>query len=280
MRALGLLVAVVLLCVSAPARSDTARLRASAHPCQAVRRRRARLPRVTLAERRQIVHRHARASAGEIRRWLALSPPPLVLRTGGVSTPFSVTPLDELEGTFDEAALAVVARALAYRDGATHPIHPRLVSLLYGAVQHFRVPYVNVVSGFRSNNPTSRHGQGRAVDFALPGVSDVRLAAWLRPRGFVGVGIYPTSGFVHLDVRARSYYWRDLSGPRERNRERRILAALGPRHDRDALARGVQPVPDLSVSDVESESAPEVEVPEVEIQLESDRDHALDAGVP
>ena len=32
--------------------------------------------------------------------------------------------------------------------------------------------------------------------------------------GFVGVGVYPVSGFVHLDVRERSYFWVDTSGPR------------------------------------------------------------------
>jgi len=158
------------------------------------------------------------------------------------------------------------------------PTRSILVSLVYGAVRHFRVPYVNVVSGYRSGNPTSRHGQGRAIDFVLPGIADVRLAAWLRLQGFVGVGIYPTSGFVHLDVRARSYYWRDVSGPRERNHERPILRALASRHDREARARGAEPVPDLpraSSGDAESDV-------EVEIQLESDRDptDAPDGGVP
>ena len=270
MRVLVVSMALVMLASSVPGDASALGL---APTCQA-RRRRPRLPRVTAAERRQIRGRHAAAPASETRRWLATTPPPLVLRSSSAPTPFTLTPIDPDAGTFDEAALDAVARALAYRDGTMHPIHPRLVSLVYGAVRHFRVPYVNVVSGYRSGNPSSRHGQGRAIDFALPGVSDVRLAAWLRPRGFVGVGIYPTSGFVHLDVRARSYYWRDLTGPRERSRERQILAALGPRHDRDALARGVEPVPDVESSRVDDDDGVEVE-----IQLESDRDES-DAGVP
>ena len=44
--------------------------------------------------------------------------------------------------------------------------------------------------------------------------------------GFVGVGIYPTSQFVHVDVRPRSYFWIDNSGPGKRNRERGILPEL------------------------------------------------------
>jgi hypothetical protein len=83
------------------------------------------------------------------------------------------------------------------------------------------------------------------VDLVLPGVPDRRLAAYLRPQGFVGVGIYPTSGFVHLDVRARSYFWSDSSAPGQRNRERRILRTLGPRFDRVARSLGAEPVPDV-----------------------------------
>jgi len=220
--------------------------------CQSTSRRRSRRPRVTAAERRAISHRHAAASAAEVRRWLAMSPPPLVLRVAGAADPFSVVP--DAAGEFDAIALAVVQRALAYRrDGSTHAIHPRLVALVYAAVRQFHAPYVNVVSGYRSGNPTSRHGQGRAIDLVLPGIGDTRLAAWLRAQGFVGVGIYPTSGFVHLDVRARSYFWRDTSGPSEPSHERPMLARLAARYDRDARSRGVEAVPDVSASESESE---------------------------
>jgi hypothetical protein len=156
-------------------------------------------------------------------------------------------------GGFDEGSLALAQRAFASReDGAEHPVHPRLLDLVYRAVRHFRVPYVTVVSGYRSGNPRSRHGQGRAIDLALPGVADRRLAAFLRPQGFVGVGIYPTSGFVHLDVRARSYFWSDVSGPGQRNRERPILRNLARRFDRIARALGAEPT-------VDHPDAPEVE---------------------
>lgn len=215
-----------------------------------------RRPAVTLAERRAIRRRHVRATIGDLRRWLATRPPALDLRPLSALTPFLMMPTDD-QGAFGPAALDVAEHALAYHDGTTHPIHPRLMTLVYAAVRHFRVPYVHVISGYRSGSTTSRHGLGRAIDFVLPGVSDTRLAAWLRPQGYVGVGIYPTSGFVHLDVRAHSYFWRDASGPSQRNRERPILRALAPRYDREARARGVEPVPDLHMS--ESEPGPEIE---------------------
>ena len=34
----------------------------------------------------------------------------------------------------------------------------------------------------------------------VPGVKDEEVAKYARQTGFVGVGIYPTSGFVHVDV--------------------------------------------------------------------------------
>lgn len=250
MRALVFALVVAVIATSAPASSAPEDVASSS--CQA-RRRRARRPRITPAQRRAAARRHVRASSTEIRRWAAGTPPVLELRPVGAPTPFVLTPLDDA-GTLDAAALAIAEQALAYRvDGSTHPIHPRLLALVYAAVRHFRVPYVHVVSGYRSGNPSSRHGQGRAIDFVLPGVSDARLAGWLRPQGFVGVGIYPTSGFVHLDVRGRSYFWRDASGPSERNREWPILRALGPRYDRAARARGVEPVPDERTIESESE---------------------------
>ena len=46
----------------------------------------------------------------------------------------------------------------------------------------------------------SLHTRGQAVDFRLPGVSTRRVRDWLLRRRAFGVGYYPDSGFVHLDV--------------------------------------------------------------------------------
>jgi hypothetical protein len=216
---------------------------------------------VTAAQRRQIRRWHARPSRSEVQVWLRRDPPPLVFRALHLPQRFELVPTS-LQGGFDEQDLALAQRAFAYReDGAEHPIHPRLIELVYRAVRHFRAPYVTVVSGYRSGNARSRHGQGRAIDLVLPGVPDRRLAAYLRPQGFVGVGIYPNSGFVHLDVRARSYFWSDASGPGQRNRERPILRTLGPRFDRIARALGAEPIEDHP-------DAPDVESPTEESPTE------------
>jgi hypothetical protein len=156
----------------------------------------------------------------------------------------TLTPLTD-DGGFEADDLALAARALAHHeDGSEHPIEPRLIELVYRASRHFRAPWVVVVSGYRPGRATSRHSHGRAIDFVLPGVSDRRLAAWARTLGFVGVGIYPVSGFVHLDVRERSYFWSDGSGPSEPNRERPMLRSSWARADRDARRAGVVPTSD------------------------------------
>jgi uncharacterized protein YcbK (DUF882 family) len=157
------------------------------------------------------------------------------------------------EGTFDASALATAREAFrdVRRDGATGDVHPRVLELVYRAVNHFETPFVHLVSGFRTTRSTSRHNQGRAIDMVLPGVPDTRLAAYLREQGFVGVGIYPTSGFVHLDVRSRSRYWRDFSPPGARSRTRPMLGGAVFRNDARARRRGELVVEDIGDADDE-----------------------------
>ena len=140
------------------------------------------------------------------------------------------------------------------------PYLPRLLELIYRAVKRFRAPYVIVVSGYRDARATSRHAHGRAADIVLPGVSDRRLAAYFRRQGFVGVGLYPVSGFVHLDVRSRSFFWIDRSGPGRPSRLRPVLRKHTHRMDRRALRRGEAPVEDLAgASDIEAPAPDEDE---------------------
>lgn len=75
---------------------------------------------------------------------------------------------------------------------------------------------IEIVSGYRSNErASSRHNQARAVDIRVVGISRERLRDFARSLDNTGVGYYPNSVFVHLDVRDRSAYWVDRSGPGE-----------------------------------------------------------------
>jgi uncharacterized protein YcbK (DUF882 family) len=103
-----------------------------------------------------------------------------------------------------------------------HKMDPRLMKLLYTTGHHWPGRRLEVVSGYRhpdvAKNPHSPHMKGLACDFRVEGVKTAELRDYLR-RTFdkVGVGYYPNSTFVHLDVRKdRSAFWIDYSGPGER----------------------------------------------------------------
>jgi uncharacterized protein YcbK (DUF882 family) len=108
-----------------------------------------------------------------------------------------------------------------HHTGKEHKIDPRLVRLVYQTGRHWPGKRVEIVSGYRhptaARNPKSPHMKGLACDFRIRGVSREALRDYVR-RTFknVGVGYYPNSSFVHLDVRkGQSAYWVDLSGPGE-----------------------------------------------------------------
>ena len=98
--------------------------------------------------------------------------------------------------------------------GETKEMDVRLVDLLYRLRQDLAAPTpFHIVCGYRSpqtnaalrrGNPgvaaRSLHMTGQAVDIRLPGVplAALRRAALALKAG--GVGYYPQSGFIHLDV--------------------------------------------------------------------------------
>ncbi len=108
-----------------------------------------------------------------------------------------------------------------HQTGATHKMDPRLAHLLYQTARHYEGHRFEVVSGYRhpkvARNPRSPHKQGLACDFRLAGIPNAALRDYLRKAyDHVGVGYYPNSVFVHLDVRKNggpSAFWIDYSGP-------------------------------------------------------------------
>jgi uncharacterized protein YcbK (DUF882 family) len=121
------------------------------------------------------------------------------------------------EGTYLSEALSEVNHILRdFRTGDIHPIAPQLLDLLAGVRANLetREP-VSVISGYRSpiTNAMLRsehehsgvaaqslHMQGMAIDIRIAGRSLPALhSAALAMRGG-GVGYYPVSDFVHVDV--------------------------------------------------------------------------------
>jgi uncharacterized protein YcbK (DUF882 family) len=154
------------------------------------------------------------------------------------------------DGGFDSIDLDRVGHLLRAMGGDEHPIDPRTLGLVYRLESHFEVAEIRVVSGYRVPRRGSRsnHGKGRAMDLVLPGIPDEEVARFAREMGFVGVGVYPTSQFVHVDIRPRSYFWVDYSGPHMKNRESGILGDLAAKSDAAALARGQTAIEPFAVA--------------------------------
>jgi uncharacterized protein YcbK (DUF882 family) len=88
-----------------------------------------------------------------------------------------------------------------------------LVGFVVAAAKHFRVDMASIVSGFRHPKYNlmlrkkghqvardSQHTHGNAIDFFLPNVTTAELHAWAKAQRAGGVGLYLTSGFVHMDT--------------------------------------------------------------------------------
>jgi uncharacterized protein YcbK (DUF882 family) len=108
----------------------------------------------------------------------------------------------------------------SWRTGSRETIDQQLIRLLVRVSDHFGGRPVRIVSGYRpwsatQYTPHSRHNLGQAVDFSIPGVPNSVVRDYCRSLGKVGVGYYPNSSFVHLDVRETKTYWVDYSGPGE-----------------------------------------------------------------
>lgn len=102
------------------------------------------------------------------------------------------------------------------RTGRTHELHPDLGRRLIQVGRRFNRP-VYVVSGYRAvvvrGHRRSYHLRGMAADIYVPGVSPRAIRDFAVGRRFGGIGYYPNSGFVHLDVRQERFWWVDYSEP-------------------------------------------------------------------
>ncbi len=117
---------------------------------------------------------------------------------------------------YDQEALARLSQYLRdHRTGEIHEYDPRVFDLLHDLTTKLGNPdlEIDVVCGYRtpwSNEFLRTHGHGvarhslhmqaMAIDIRVPGVPTERLrdAALALHRG--GVGYYPASNFVHVDV--------------------------------------------------------------------------------
>jgi uncharacterized protein YcbK (DUF882 family) len=119
------------------------------------------------------------------------------------------------KNTYLPDALRALSRLVRdHRTNEVHPIDPRLFDLLAGLQQKLgtREPF-QIVSGYRSPetndllrrlNPGvaehSYHCKGQATDVRYPGARLSHLHSAAVAMNCGGVGYYPSSDFVHVDV--------------------------------------------------------------------------------
>lgn len=124
------------------------------------------------------------------------------------------------DGSLDHASLAKLDemfRCLA--TGEIRAINPEVYEHLSRIQDHYEGKLIEMYSSFRyTDRSSSRHYHASAVDFKVPGVSiyDVKKFAETLDTGHMGLGIYPSGQFLHVDVRAPgepSFRWTDYSGP-------------------------------------------------------------------
>jgi hypothetical protein len=175
----------------------------------------------------------------------SLDLPPLVILRRHDGKRFVMTPRTDLGG-FDDQDLVTAREAFAWRkNNESHEIHPRLLDLLYRTARHFKAQHLILTSGYRPGRITSMHAHGRALDFQIPDVNCRKIAEHARGYGFVGVGLYPRTGSVHLDVREQSYFWISYAPRGVRWPEKGILKGLAKQMDREARTRGEGPTEPL-----------------------------------
>lgn len=124
------------------------------------------------------------------------------------------------DGSFDDEALARLDELFrCKRTGEIRAVDPRLYEQLSRIQDHFGGKQIELVSGFRfAERSSSRHYHASAMDIRITGVSIREMYAMAESLdgGGMGIGIYPRSGFIHVDYRAPgepSYRWTDYSGP-------------------------------------------------------------------
>jgi len=128
------------------------------------------------------------------------------------------------DGTFDDAALAKLDDMWRdTRTGDVRAVRAELYEHLSRICDHYPGRRIELVSGFRFHErDSSRHFHASAMDIRIKDVSIRELYNFAQTldvgvgnEGALGVGIYPTSQFIHVDFRAPgepSYRWTDWSG--------------------------------------------------------------------
>ena len=133
----------------------------------------------------------------------------------------SVNAVYWVQGQYIPEAKSAVDRVLRdHRTDEIKSIDPQLLDLLYAIGEELECPHpFNVISAYRSPATNaylrfmsrrvaehSLHMDGKAIDLRIPGWASHTVRRVAVDLGMGGVGYYPRSNFVHVDV-GRVRYW-------------------------------------------------------------------------
>jgi len=159
------------------------------------------------------------------------------------------------KGKVAQGAIEAISKLFG-ATGSRPRVDPRLIALLADVSEHFGGRPVRVVSGWRDHSyfEDSRHKHSQAVDFSIPGVPNTVLRDYVRRFRNCGVGYYPNSSFVHLDVRQSAAYWVDYAGPGEAPRTK-------PRPDRKHAVAATEPSGPIEEAGADNDERPSAAPP-------------------
>lgn len=127
-------------------------------------------------------------------------------------------PLLDCEGHVRPEALRAVSVLARPRgtprpadDAPVEPLHEELLVRLQHLGDTFRGHDIEIFGGLRPNaRESSRHRHARALDLRVDGIPLARVRDALVTLERTGVGYFPNSVFVHVDVRDERHAWVDF----------------------------------------------------------------------
>jgi uncharacterized protein YcbK (DUF882 family) len=130
------------------------------------------------------------------------------------------------DGSYNNDALAELNHVMrCRRTDEEKPMDLQLLVLLSHVYDHFGKKPLELVSGYRNQRKkTSNHYKATASDIRIAGISPNKIEAFAETldTGGMGIGLYPRSHFVHIDVRPPpSFRWIDNSPPNPDAAEKR-----------------------------------------------------------
>jgi uncharacterized protein YcbK (DUF882 family) len=148
-------------------------------------------------------------------------PPERALKFYNLHTGESLSTVYCENGRYVDGALAQINYILRdFRANEIKPIDPRLLDLLYSLnrrlytqepfaiISGYRSPATNAMLAARSEGVARRslHIEGKAADIRVPGRSLLEVWRAAIDQWSGGVGFYPRSDFVHVDI-GRVRFW-------------------------------------------------------------------------